>query len=79
MLTCHSMKISTCFKQILNKGLLLIILASFMPAAHLVAQSKKVSGTVRDDKGAPLSGASVMISGSAKGTTTDGTGQHVWS
>ena len=46
-----------------------------MPAAHLVAQSKKVSGTVRDDKGAPLSGASVMISGSAKGTTTDGAGK----
>ena len=48
----------------------LIMLLSF----GLQAQKKHVSGTVRDDKGAPAVNTSVVIKGTSTGVTTDTTG-----
>lgn len=40
----------------------------------LYAQTTKVTGVVKDAKGAPLTGASVTVKGSNEGTTTDANG-----
>jgi len=43
--------------------------------AHLArAQSKTVTGTITDDKGAPLSGATIKEKGTSSGTNTNATG-----
>ena len=41
------------------------------------AQQKTVSGTVSDENGLPLIGATVVISGTSSGTTTDFDGNYV--
>ena len=43
--------------------------------ALLFAQAKTVTGTVLDEAGAPLAGASVSIKGTANGTSTDASGK----
>ncbi|WP_245975282.1 SusC/RagA family TonB-linked outer membrane protein [Deminuibacter soli] len=40
----------------------------------LWAQNKTVSGTVKDEKGSPIQGASVAVKGTTRGTTTNATG-----
>ena len=40
------------------------------------AQQKNVSGTVSDENGLPLLGATVVISGTSSGTTTDFDGNY---
>ena len=40
------------------------------------AQQKTVSGTVSDENGLPLIGATVVISGTSSGTTTDFDGNY---
>ena len=40
------------------------------------AQQKNVSGTVSDENGLPLLGATVVISGTTSGTTTDFDGNY---
>lgn len=58
--------------RLLRKGLLLPFLLAL---AFLVqAQSKTVTGTVRDDKGNLVSGASIQVKGRRVGTTTDASG-----
>lgn len=52
-----------------------IFIFLFMPCAQLLAQNKSVIGTVKDDKGLPLSGVSVMVKETKAGTNTNGTGQ----
>ncbi|TKK72074.1 TonB-dependent receptor [Ilyomonas limi] len=42
---------------------------------QLSAQEKNITGTVQDEKGQPVSGASVMVKGTSTGTTTDATGK----
>jgi TonB-linked SusC/RagA family outer membrane protein len=41
----------------------------------MLAQTIRVSGTVRDTKGSPISSANVMVKGTTTGTTTDSTGR----
>ncbi|KYP14472.1 SusC/RagA family TonB-linked outer membrane protein [Flavihumibacter sp. CACIAM 22H1] len=53
--------------------LLLFLLASCF-ATVAVAQSRQVSGTVKDKQGAPISGATVIEKGTTNGTTTDDAG-----
>lgn len=43
-------------------------------SSHLVAQTKTVTGSVRDDKGQPLSGVSVSIKGGTTGASTNASG-----
>src|ERR1700694_1001881 len=52
--------------------LLFLLIASFI---QLPAQTgMRITGHVRDSKGAPISGVSVTVKGRATGTTTDNTG-----
>lgn len=56
------------------KYLLLIFLFALPGLMH--AQERTVSGTVKDATGSPLPGVSVMIKGTALGTTTDVDGSY---
>ena len=50
--------------------LALLLLFSLLSTA-LSAQNKKISGKVIDEKHQPVLGASVVVKGTTKGTTTD--------
>lgn len=43
----------------------------------LLAQSKKVEGTVSDSRGLPLEGVSISVKGTTNGATTDGKGRYI--
>lgn len=53
--------------------ILTLVVALLISSATLKAQ-KKVSGNVTDDNGAPVSGASVVVTGTKNGTTTKSDG-----
>ena len=58
----------------IRRGLCLsVLLLSTLGAS---AQAVKIGGTVRDEKGEPLPGVSVMVKGTTTGTTTDGKGEY---
>ncbi len=60
-------------KRLLQRVSVLLLCVSFTQLAF--SQTKVITGTVMDDKGAPIQGASVAVKGSSKGgTTTDATG-----
>src|ERR1700722_14451864 len=53
----------------------LIVLASLILVSHLLHAQKTITGKITDKStGAPLSGASIKIKGSKKGTSTDASG-----
>src|ERR1700761_7115886 len=54
---------------------MLVCIFSLLVFHYARAQSKTVTGTVLDDKGAPLVGATVKIKGSQDAVSTDGTGK----
>ena len=58
------------FKMILTLFMALIVQLTF-------AQEKTISGTVSDENGLPLIGATVVISGTSSGTTTDFDGKYM--
>jgi iron complex outermembrane receptor protein len=58
--------------RLLKRFTSLLICVTFTQLAF--SQTKTVTGTVTDDKGAPVQGASVVVKGSRSGTTTDATG-----
>jgi TonB-linked SusC/RagA family outer membrane protein len=60
-------------KKVLRFGLTLFVCSSFLFTSF--AQDKKISGTVSDDKGNTLPGATVAIKGSAIATMTDAKGK----
>ena len=60
----------TKFTMILTLFMALIVQTTF-------AQEKTVSGTVSDENGLPLIGATVVISGTSSGTTTDFDGKYL--
>lgn len=53
-----------------------VLLLSIIIPAQLYAQSFKVSGTVKDTKGNPIAGVSVIIKGTKFGSTTDQQGRY---
>ncbi len=55
----------------MKNKLFLFLLGSFLSIFSLNAQTSKISGVVKDDKGQPLPGATVQIFGTTKGTLTD--------
>src|ERR1700744_3586951 len=52
---------------------LLLLLTALIPRAR--AQSQPVTGTVRDDRGNPLTGATITVKNSTIPATTDATGK----
>lgn len=58
--------------RLLRKGLLLPFLLALAFLAQ--AQSKTVTGTIRDDKGNPVTGASILVKGKKTGTTSNASG-----
>ena len=63
--------IGRCRRMLLFVTLMLCCIA--LPAA--AKQRSEVAGTVRDEAGAPLPGVAVTVSGTSRGTTTDGEGR----
>jgi TonB-linked SusC/RagA family outer membrane protein len=68
----HKNKFSGDLKFVKSLFVLPVILFFFISVSF--AQSKKISGTITDDKGVPLSNVSVKIKGSSIGVTTDSVG-----
>ena len=58
------------------KVLILVLLLPNLPA---LAQSQKVSGTIKDEKGQPLPGVNIILKGTAIGTTSDAAGAYAFS
>ena len=46
------------------------------PAANVTSQARAITGTVTDDNGEPLIGASIRIKGTSLGTVTDANGRY---
>ena len=59
----------------MNKKLFLSVLVMTLFCAYTFAQ-KTVTGTVSDNNGVPLAGASVIVKGTANGTSTDFDGNY---
>lgn len=55
--------------------MLLCALGSTLPQ-EVQAQDRLVSGSVKDETGSSLPGVSVVVKGTTRGTTTDGTGKY---
>ena len=47
------------------------------PTARSVPATGTVRGYIRDDQGRPLAGATVLVKGTQRGTSTDATGEYV--
>src|SRR5262245_7508309 len=60
--------------QHLTSTLLLLGLLSCSLFSH--AQTKQISGTVRDQQGLPLPGANIVVQGTTFGTTSDAEGKY---
>ena len=54
----------------ISKSIVLLFLCMLIPSLAF-AQTKKIQGTVVDTKGEPVIGASVVVSGTPRGTATD--------
>ncbi|MBL7768906.1 MAG: SusC/RagA family TonB-linked outer membrane protein [Flavipsychrobacter sp.] len=59
-------------KKRIQEFLLFLLVSCFATAA--MAQSRQVSGTVKDKQGAPIAGATVIEKGTTNGVTTDDAG-----
>ncbi len=60
-----------------KKTTLLILFLSMFCSAQLFAQTKTITGVVKDEKGQPVPGVSVNIQGSPNGVMTDANGKYV--
>ncbi|NIJ54711.1 SusC/RagA family TonB-linked outer membrane protein [Dyadobacter arcticus] len=65
---------SHAFSNNMNKEVIVTIAD---PLSDVVSAAQPISGKVTDDKGAPLPGATVIVKGSTRGTTTDTDGKFV--
>src|ERR1700709_1088361 len=61
-------------KQKSNKNFLLLFLSLFFMLHHAWSQTKTITGKITDEAGKAVAGASVRVSGSAKGTVSDESG-----
>ena len=59
-------------KRLLKRLCILFLCVSFTQLAF--SQTKVITGTITDDKGAPVQGASIAVKGAKGGTTTDAAG-----
>lgn len=58
------------------KKLLLLLNFLLLAAPWALGQDRAITGTVIDERAAPLSGVSVVVKGTSRGTTTDGNGAY---
>ena len=58
------------------KKIVLLVTAVLFAGAAVFAQNKQVSGTVTDQGGAPVIGATVVVEGTTLGTSTDTQGKY---
>ncbi len=58
------------------RKLTVMLLACLMIIGQVWAQTRTVTGTVKDEQGAPIAGASVTVKGTEIGTTTDADGKY---
>jgi TonB-linked outer membrane protein, SusC/RagA family len=56
------------------RKLVFIMLMTALTAVQALAQTRTITGTVTDEKGNPVSGATVQVKGSKKGTSTSADG-----
>ena len=54
---------------------ILCVLGTALPQ-EVQAQDRMVSGSVKDETGSTLPGVSVVVKGTTRGTTTDGSGKY---
>src|SRR5665213_1591430 len=62
-------------KRLINKVVSTILFFLLVPSSGVFAQSKMITGTVRDGNAAPIAGASVVVKGSSSGVTTNEEGK----
>jgi TonB-linked SusC/RagA family outer membrane protein len=55
--------------------MLLLLLGIMLMTAQLMAQNRTITGRVLDEKGSPVSGASVVVKGTRMGATTNANGE----
>ena len=65
-----------CYHNRQKIKLLLFVLIIQCFALPALAQTFRIAGTVKDPQGKPLSGVSVVVKGTANGTTTDAEGRY---
>lgn len=56
------------------RKLALVLVCFLLGTSHLWAQSRTLTGKIVDDKGSPVSNASIVVKGTTIGTTSDATG-----
>src|SRR6187402_2240484 len=56
------------------RKVVLLLMAIILSVSHLWAQQRTITGKVTDDKGAPIPGASVLVKGTALGTSSGSDG-----
>src|SRR6186713_1715223 len=59
-----------------TKKSIALMLSLFLLSLSLIAQTKIVTGIVKDEKGQPISGVSVRVDGTYVGTMTDADGKY---
>ncbi len=59
----------------MNRRLLLFVFACILSCGAVLAQDRMLSGTINDENGQPLPGASVLLKGTTRGTNTNADGQ----
>jgi len=68
--SCH-------FKKYISRGVFLVLFISCCILQGYAQNVKEIKGIVTDDKGTPLQGASVLLKGTRKGSTTNAGGNYV--
>ena len=58
------------------RKVVMLIMAIVLSTSHLWAQERTITGKVTDDKGTPISGASIFIKGTKTGTITKSDGTY---
>ncbi|MBF9252691.1 SusC/RagA family TonB-linked outer membrane protein [Pontibacter sp. 172403-2] len=61
-------------RNFITKRFLLCMVLSFFVSLAFAQQTRTISGTVKDEKGAPISFAAVQVKGTTTGATTDDNG-----
>ena len=56
--------------------IMVLFFALFLNAQNMYSQDKTITGTVKDNTGEPLPGASVIVKGTNNGTQTDFDGNY---